>query len=69
MTSQRDYYFPNTEPLAPNEMRIIELNVFALTLAIQSLPYLAATLMAAIENYESSSLGRHLPLARLSPAK
>jgi len=54
---------------ASNEMRIIELNVFALTLAIQSLPYLAATLMAAIENYESSSLGRHLPLARLSPAK
>jgi len=54
---------------ATNEMRILELNVFALTLAIQSLPYLAATLMGAIEKYESSSLGRRLPLVRLSPAK
>jgi len=54
---------------ATNEMRIIELNVFALTLAIQSLPYLAATLMGAIEKYEASSLARVLPLARLSPAK
>jgi len=54
---------------ATNETRITELNVFALTLAIQSLPYLAATLMRAIEKYEASALGRVLPLARLSPAK
>ena len=25
MSSPRDHYFPNTEPLAPNEMRIIAL--------------------------------------------
>jgi cellulose synthase/poly-beta-1,6-N-acetylglucosamine synthase-like glycosyltransferase/exo-beta-1,3-glucanase (GH17 family) len=52
-----------------NETRILELNVFALTLAIQSLPFLAAMLMHAIEKYESTPLARHLPLARLAPAK
>jgi len=49
-----------------NETRILELNVFALTLAIQSLPFLAATLMRAIEKYEGLPLARHLPLARLA---
>jgi uncharacterized integral membrane protein len=52
-----------------NETRITELNFFALTLAIQSLPFLAATLMRAIEKYETTALARHLPLARLAPAK
>jgi hypothetical protein len=51
-----------------NETRILELNVFALTLAIQSLPFLAATLMRAIEKYEGTPLARWLPLARLAPA-
>lgn len=54
---------------ATNETRITELNFFALTLAIQSLPFLAATLMRAIEKYETTALARHLPLARLAPAK
>ena len=54
---------------ATNETRITELNFFALTLAIQSLPFLAATLMRAIEKYETTALARHLPFARLSPAK
>ena len=54
---------------ATNETRITELNFFALTLAIQSLPFLAATLMRAIEKYETTALARHLPLARLVPAK
>ena len=54
---------------ATNETRIFELNVFALTLAIQSLPFLAATLMRAIEKYEGSMLAQRLPIARLAPAK
>ncbi len=29
MASYRDYYFPNTEPLAANEMRIIALGTEA----------------------------------------
>jgi cellulose synthase/poly-beta-1,6-N-acetylglucosamine synthase-like glycosyltransferase/exo-beta-1,3-glucanase (GH17 family) len=50
-----------------NETRIVELNVFALTLAIQSLPFLAATIMRAIEKYESALQARHRP--QLSPAE
>jgi len=50
-----------------NETRVVELNVFALTLAIQSLPFLAATVMRAIEKYESVLQARHQP--QLSPAE
>lgn len=52
-----------------NETRIVELNVFALTLAIQSLPFLAATVMRAIEKYESVLQARRQPQPQLSPAE
>ena len=44
--------------VATNEFRVTEVDVFALTILIQSLPFLAATAMAGIESWEARKAAR-----------
>ncbi|MEK7244525.1 MAG: glycosyltransferase family 2 protein, partial [Pseudomonadota bacterium] len=54
--------------VATNEYRVTEIDVFAFALLIQSLPFLAATLMAGIEAWEARALARGQPFLPATPA-
>jgi cellulose synthase/poly-beta-1,6-N-acetylglucosamine synthase-like glycosyltransferase/exo-beta-1,3-glucanase (GH17 family) len=51
-----------------NEYRVTEIDVFAFALLIQSLPFLAATLMAGIEAWDARERARPAPAPRAVPA-
>ena len=52
---------------ATNEFRVTEIDVFALTILIQSLPFLAATAMAGIEAWETRRTATAAPPAAPTP--
>ena len=55
-----------------NTTDVVEMTLFASTLLVQSLPFLAAALMVAIERYQTRMVTRHRPavvLPALAPAR